>query len=54
MDTLDWIIAVAVVGLMGAAAYFIYPPYGVIGGIALGIFAIWKAKKQRDRARGRQ
>jgi hypothetical protein len=51
MDKLDWIIAVVFVALFGAAAYFLLPPYGAIGGVAVGCLLIWRAKTNRDRLR---
>jgi hypothetical protein len=53
MDTLDWILAAVFTVLFGVAAYFVFPPYGAIIGVALACLLIWRAKKTRDHLRGR-
>ncbi len=54
MDTLDWIIAGAIVILLGISFYFLYPPYGVIVGLGMGVLLMWQAKKRREKARKKE
>ncbi len=54
MDTLDWIIAAAIVVLLGIAFYFLFPPYGAIAGAGMGALAMWQAKKRREKARKKE
>jgi hypothetical protein len=51
MDIWDWIMAGAMVILPGIIFYLIYPPYGALIGIGLGLLLTWRAKKNRDKAR---
>jgi len=53
MDTMDWILTTVMAVLMGGAGYLVLPPYGAIGGVALAVFLVWRAKKNRDRLRKR-
>lgn len=49
MNTVDWILAILIVGLVAYAVNLIFPPNGWMIGIVAALLLLYIAKKRRDR-----
>ena len=49
MDLTDWVLCAAVTGLMAFAFGMLIPKFGWLIGAALAIYALYRAKKKRDK-----